>query len=700
MTARLRFVGLSILCATSLVTANQAPAPPAPEQAVPQQPTFKAQVEYVEVDALVTDASGNFVRGLTKNDFQVLEDGKAQTISTFTLVDIPIERYDKPLGAALPIEPDVRTNERPFDGRVYVMVIDDLHTNFGRLNRVKSAARQFVQRYLGANDLMAVVHTRSATDANQEFTNNKRLLLAAIDRTTGYKLRSATAEKTDEYFRTRGMRQTGDSLNDPTDQERSFNARSTLDTLKSVADWFGGIHGRKKTILFVSEGIDYNIDDVFANQGASTVIDATREAISAATKSNVSLYAIDPRGLTSLGDEEIEIGAYPDDPTLNVGTSSLMNELRLSQDSLRVLADETGGFAAVNRNDFATAFDRIVKDNSSYYVMAYYPANPDKRPGRFHKIEVRVTRPGVTVRARKGYATPKTKPAASATSAAKTSPEIRDAIDSPLPLSGLTMNVFAVPFKGIVPNASVLLGIEFRGRDLKLEANNHVELSFVAIDAQGKVRGGNTDQVSWGALRPETKSRIERSGFRLLNRLDLPPGRYQIRFAARDTGGGALGSVIYELDVPDFVKAPLTMSGLAISSMAGAALPTTRADEQLKGVLPGPPVGLRTFPSNDELSVFAEVYDNEASKPHKVDISTTVTSNDAKVVFKNDEERSSTDIQGKRGGYGYVGRIPMRDLAPGRYVLKVEARSRLGQGAIIAREVEFDVAAAQPTASR
>ena len=127
MTARLRFVGLAVLGATALLNATQAPPVP-----VPQQPTFKAQVEYVEVDALVSDASGNFVRGLTKDDFQVLEDGKAQTISTFTLVDIPIERYTKPLGAALPIEPDVRTNERPFDGRVYVMVIDDLHTSLDR----------------------------------------------------------------------------------------------------------------------------------------------------------------------------------------------------------------------------------------------------------------------------------------------------------------------------------------------------------------------------------------------------------------------------------------------------------------------------------------------------------------------------------------------------------------------------------------
>ena len=219
-------VAVLLVCGAAALAADQNPPPAAPAPQT-QQPTFKAQVEYVEVDALVTDRQGNFVRDLKKEDFQVLEDGRAQTIATFSLVDIPIERYDKPLGAAMPIEPDVRTNERPFDGRVYVLVIDDLHMRFGRTIRVKSAARQFIQRNLGANDLMAIVHTSGPIDANQEFTNNKKLLLAAVEKTLGRKLDSATANKTSEFYRTRDMRQTGDPLNDPEDAERAFNARST-----------------------------------------------------------------------------------------------------------------------------------------------------------------------------------------------------------------------------------------------------------------------------------------------------------------------------------------------------------------------------------------------------------------------------------------------------------------------------------------
>jgi len=689
---------LTFLAGTALSAGQNPPAagqPPQPPPPQTQGPTFRVRVDYVEVDIVVTDKQGNLVRDLKKEDFQVLEDGKAQTISAFSLVDIPIERPDRPLFQPDPIEPDVKTNERPFDGRIYVMVIDDYHTNFGRSARVKAAAKQFIERRLGANDLMAVVHTFGPSEANQEFTSNKRLLLAAVNRTQGRKLTSATANRTAEYYRTRDFRQQGDPVNDPEDAERSFNARSTLDTLRNVAEWFSSVRGRRKTILFVSEGIDYDIHDIIAptgsnHLGASMVLDATRDAIAAATRANVSIYGIDPRGLTDLGDDSIEIGSFPDDTSTGIGQGSLYNELRLAQDSLRVLSEETGGFAVVNRNDFSTAYERIVADNSSYYVLAYYP--PDARPGRVHKIDVRVTRPGLVVRARRAHVTPKETKAAPANAKDVRTPEVRDALDSPLPISGLAMQVFAAPFKGTAPNASVLFGVEMRGRDLRLANSDRLQLSYYAIDAQGKVKGGSTDALTMN-LKPETKARIEQYGVRMLNRLDLPPGRYQLRFAAHDSGGGAVGSVLYDLDVPDFVKSPISMSGIAMTSQAAAVRPTVRPDEQLRAVLPAPPVALRTFPQDDEVAVFAEIYDNSASTPHKVDITATVTTDEGKVLFKTDEERDSSDLGGKSGGYGYTTRIPMKDLAPGPYVLTISARSRVSPNPTVQRQVRIHVEA-------
>jgi len=175
--------------------------------------------------------------------------------------------------------------------------------------------------------------------------------------------------------------------------------------------------------------------------------------------------------------------------------------------------------------------------------------------------------------------------------------------------------------------------------------------------------------------------------------MELPPGKYQLRIAAHDPAGGNVGSVQYDLDVPDFTKAPFSISGLVLTSAAGAALPTVKADEQLKPVMPGPPVARRAFPQNDEIALFTEVYDNAGASPHKVDITTTVTTDEGKVLFKTDETRDSTDLGGKRGGYGYTTRVPMKDLALGSYVLKVEARSRLKDAPTAARELQFTVEA-------
>src|SRR5260221_3031333 len=114
-----------------------------------------------------------------------------------------------------------------------------------------------------------------------------------------------------------------------------------------------------------------------------------------------------------------------------------------------------------------------------------------KRSGKFHNIRVRVTRPGLTVRARRGYATPSGKVAVAPAGAGAMPTEMREVLESPLPVSGLTMQVFAAPFKGTAPKASVLLGVEIRGKDLKLASCDKLQLSYRAIHAQGKFQGGN-----------------------------------------------------------------------------------------------------------------------------------------------------------------------------------------------------------------
>lgn len=670
----------------------------APATQPPQPPiTFRAEVNYVEVDARVLDAQGRFIATLKPGDFQVFEDGKPQDVKLFSLVNIPVERAERPLFASKPIEADVRTNLEGADGRIYLIVLDDLHTAALRSQRVRQAAHQFIEKYIGANDTAAVIFTSGRGDSAQDFTNSQRLLLRSVDMFMGRKVRSATMNKIDEEARTRDTRQTGDRINDPDDFERGYQARQALETVKNLSEYLGNIRGRRKALVLFSEGIDYDINDVFGNRDATTIMDTTRDVLAAATRANVAVYGVDPRGLTSMGDDMIEVQSLPDDNSLGLGTSSFYNELRLAQDSLRVLSEETGGFAVVNRNDFATAFQRIVDDNSSYYVMGYYSTN-DKRDGRYRKIEVKlVGKPGLTVRARKGYAAargkaPETKPTTNGTSV-----ELREALDSPLPLAGLPMSMTAAVFKGPSPKGTVVVSTLINGSSLSFVEKdgtfrNDLEMLIVASDDKGKSYSTDRNTVNLN-MKPDTATRVKSTGFRYISSLDLPPGRYLLRVAAREANAKKAGSVTFDLQVPDFSKEPLLLSGVAITSALSGSAPTVRPKDPLEKLLPGPLSSYREFPVVDEVAFFAEVYDNSGKQPHKVDLAATVKAEGGQTVFETKEERDSSELKGSSGGYGFAGRIPLKQMTPGLYVLRVEAMSRLGDRPAVSQEVVFRVLA-------
>lgn len=692
-------LGLMLL---GLTVSGQQPSPavpPAAPQPTGQPPvTFRAEVNYVEVDARVVDQKGAFVTGLAASDFEVLEDGKPQEVTVFSVVNLPVERAPRPLFASRPIEPDVATNLTGIDGRIYLVVLDDLHTNVQRTNRVRAAARQFIERYVGANDIVAVVFTSGRSDAAQEFTTNQRLLLNAVDKFMGRKVRSSTLGRIEQEYITRGQRGFGDRVDDPDDAERGYQARSALDSLRQLSTFMGGVSGRRKALVLFSEGIDYDINDPIANRDATTIMDSTRDLLSAATRANVAIYSVDPRGLTASGDDSIEVASFPDDTTLGINQSSFYNEVRIAQDSLRVLSDETGGFAVVNQNDFATAFQRIVDDNSSYYVLGYYATNT-RRDGRFRKIEVRVPgRKDVTIRARKGYIAGRGRaPETKAAGPDDASPELREAMGSPLPLSELPMAATAAVFKGPKPNGSVVISTLISGAALPLEEKdgtfqNNLELAVVAVNQEGKSfsSGRNTLDLK---MKPDTMKRTRALGFRVISQLDLPPGRYTLRIGASEANTKKAGSLSYDLEVPEFDKEPLIMSSLALTSAASSIAPTARSKDPLEKLLPGPLASYRDFPQGDEMAVFAEVYDNSGSQPHKVDISASVKAEGGQTVFQTREERDSSELKGSSGGYGFLARIPLKDIQPGLYVLRVEAQSRLGDRPVVARETIFRVSA-------
>jgi VWFA-related protein len=713
-------IGFAVCVGAGAAGRQVRPIPSGPEG---PQVTFRVDINYVEVAAVVLDKQDQFVAGLGRRDFQVFEDGKLQTITNFGVVEMPIEHAEKALFLPQAIVPDVRANVKPFDGRVYVLVLDDLHTQFPNTGLVRQAAREFVEQSLGDNDIAAVVSTSGHTDASQEFTPNRQLLLAAVERFAGRALGSATLNKIDNPLTDSGFsrgqgRGTPDTRSDtdPEGAERARTARATLSMIRSLSDLMAGIHGRRKALVLFSEGIDYDLNSAIAQgravdvnpESVSGVVGSgaardvqmdARETIAAATRANVAIYGVDASGLT-VGGGAADVGLLPieTDPTLNLNLTGIEAERSLQRFSLQTLSEGTGGFSTVSTNNLAAAFDRIQKENSTYYVLGYYPTNA-KRDGRFRSIDVRVARPGLRVRARNGYVAPQSKSAAQVAieTQARIPTSLLDVLSNPLQTSGLRLRAFAAPLKGTASNAAVTVVFQAEGRDLRFREHDGIyeaalDVSMVAMSSQGKTKADLFRKVTL-PLKPESYQMVERYGLRILSRLDLPPGRYQLRIAAVDVTSQLAGSVHYDLEVPDFERLPLSMSGLVLTSSQAGLVPTAPgpAVDEWRKLLPGPPTVAREFSAGEEIALMAEVYEAKNATPHAVDIATSVRTDEGREVYMHEDRRDSTELAGSAGRFDLTARVPLKGLQPGLYVLKVEAHSRLEQVGAASREVQFRI---------
>jgi len=653
----------------------------------PPPVTYGVEVRLIEVDAVVTDGEGRVVRELRKEDFEILENGKSQTIDRMSFVEIPIEHAGlRPAGAASPPPADVQTNLQRFEGRLYVLLLDDVQTSPQRARRVKTAARRFVDENLEPGDIAAVVHVSGSGAANQDFTSNSSLLLASIERFQGRKVRSETLNRIDEFNRQRqlmsgaGIQVDAGSVKDPEDAVRAHDARRAFDAIGAVGRRLSAVRGRRKALLWFGEGVAYDMFDLSRAQ-ATVVIESARAAVAAATRANLAIYGVDARGLAGLGEETAQMSGVAMDPTTNLGASGLHQELGRSQEHLRKVSNDTGGFAVTNTDEFARAFDRVVMENSAYYLLGYYPTG-GAGSGTYRRIDVKVRRPGVNVRARAGYLA-----ARNTTESAPTGvpAALRDALTGPVPLSALQMATHAAAFKGQSDKASVLVTTEYAAAAFETPAapsssGDRLQASVIAVDPEGRVAA--SDHTSIGLdVKPQTRQAMKVLGFRTHSRLELPPGRYQLRVAGV-LANGLVGSVHQDIEVHDFTASEAMMSDLVLTSIVAGLVPTAQIDERLRQVLPAPPSTMRDFRQDEAIALFAEAYQSGALPSRDVAFSTTIRAAGGDIVFTRSDTRTVDQLKQSNGGYSL--QVPLRQFAPGDYSLRLEAAG-------VAREAAFRV---------
>jgi VWFA-related protein len=389
-------------CLAAVSLAQQAPSQPLPQ--------FRTGVEVIEVDVSVLDRDRRPVRGLTAKDFTLLEEGRPQEIVSFTSIDVP---EPEPVSTAWmrDIAPDVSANLAGAD-RLVVLVIDDAQVRIGpqHAQTTKSIARRVIDQ-LGPRDLAAVVFTRDNSGA-QPFTSNRSRLLAAVDSfSPGFTGASGTGDFSIDYF-----------------------YRSSMLTLKYVVESLADAGQRRKAVIYVSPGIPLEGNSLEVYSRRNDALQIFREA----QRANVTFYGIDPSGLGGLDREDPIASGLASD--LIRSPQSVLN------DFLHSLASNTGGLAIVNRNEFASGVAQIFAENGSYYLLGYRAAQQStaqKRDGQLRRIEVRVNRPGVTVRARTGYVGPRSEapPKTGAPSGA-----LVKALRDVTPRGDVAMQVMAAPF--------------------------------------------------------------------------------------------------------------------------------------------------------------------------------------------------------------------------------------------------------------
>ncbi len=423
----LRFTLAAVVAAPMALglQAQNAPAqePPAAPPAQPEQtPIFRTDINFVRVDVIVNDRQGNPVHNLAQEDFEVTEDGKPQAIQTFKLINVTDNSgigSDPPREVRNVIEEQMEAARD--DARLYAIFLDDYHVRLENSMRAREAIAQFVENQLNPADMAGIMYPLwSISD----------VLLSRNRKEVGSAIRGFTGRKYD-YTPRNSFEESYVHYVSSIEAERIRN-EVTLTALKGLIIRLGGLREGRKSIILITEGftnsLPAQVNDQIAtcNGGAcgnqprarpdpigqdpalqsrldsqefflqTDLLGDIRRVTELANRYNVAIYAVDPRGLAAFEFDLSTAGQA----AVSLTKDSAM--LRTTMDSLRILADETDGRAILNSNDLAGGLKQIVRDASAYYLLGY-TSTLNQPDGKFHKINVRVKRPGLQVRARPGY---------------------------------------------------------------------------------------------------------------------------------------------------------------------------------------------------------------------------------------------------------------------------------------------------------
>jgi VWFA-related protein len=668
---------LAPLAAVVTLTALPLAQAPRPVQQPPQTPTFRAGVNFVRVDAIVTDRRGAAITDLSQGDFEVTEDGRPQAIESFKLVQVDgAPKPGEPPPREIRTEYDEESEAARDDVRLFVIFLDDYHVRRSSAMAVRSALVAFVQKQIGPADLCGIMYPQMPVSAVR-LERNQEALVSTLQRFEGRKYDYHPRYAFEEQYSTY-----------PAATVEQIRNQVSLSALESLVTHLGSLREGRKAVILVSEGytgvLPAQLNDPIADmpgvgnpargaQGLESIDDRTaffasldvdrmlRPVYDAANRNNTAIYALDPRGLAT-GEFGLMDG---------VGPQTDRQLLQSTMASLRMLAEETDGRAIVNRNDLEAGLRQVVRDSSVYYLLGYSSTRtaPD---GKFHEIKVKVNRPGAQVRARRGYwaltreemaraLAPSKPPVATAVTRAlgslaepRRGRYIREWIGTGRGEAGRTRVTFVwdplPPVPGV--DRSPRLGV-------RLQAARGPRVVYSGPVGELPNPGGAAAAPAGEPSAPLAAPRPASVSF------DAEPGALEVRITVVGERGETLDSEVREVAVPD-----LTGAGVALSTPAVYRTGNAREFRALMESAAPLPTPAREFRRTERLIVRFEAY-APGGRPATLS---------ARVLNRLGEGMADLPVKDPQPpGAFYQLDLPLAGFPAGEYLIEVKAAAATGE---------------------
>lgn len=652
--------------------------------------TFSATTSIVTVNVTVTDKAGKPIDTLTKEDFQILEDGKPQKISAVDLQRLTSRRLPplKPEQTPPPSPPkgyNPNAERGSFgsamqskyqDRRLMVLLFDFSSMQPAEQIRAKDAAIKFLTAQMTSSDTVSILTYGTELKTVLDFTSDRDLLVATINK---FRVGDSSENATTADAGADAQDQSGTFVAD----ESEFNILNVdlkLAALEQAARTLGQ-YPEKKALVYISSGIQKSGVD---NQSQ------LRATVNTAVRANVAFYPIDARGLSALvpGGDASQAGASGNGLYNGSGQRGLKENFNNQQETLATLALDTGGKALLDSNDLTDGMRQVQSDFSSYYVLSYVSTN-SAQDGRFRRIQVKLSARAVALNAkldyRKGYYGSNT---FARMRDSEKEAQLSQALLSDNPVTDLQMAVEVDYFRLEKSKYFVPISVKIPGSALAFHskgAKQGTELDFIAevFDARNRPASTVRDTIPL-KMTDTVAGQVVRKNLQYDTGVTLTPGSYKLRFLARENGEGKVGTYGTNFTIPDLSMRPtLRVSSVVLSSQrdpVGEQVGGVKTNKKLLATNPLIDNGQRLEPSvtrvfrpNQTMLIYAEVYDPtipdflpENFRRANIQASFAVYGNNKK-IFESAPVRASRLNEKREGTLPVWLQIPLATIPPGKY---------------------------------